>query len=177
MKWIGIILLIAVLVYSCEKQVNDLPINQNTANGVAQVQTVNIPIGERPYYYKDSVREAFLLRAKKVISKYSGLKLIDAQLIKEEANLNCKKPVIVNIRNVRDSLFVVVKFSSKNSSKMLYGIESPKENTINFLSKTYSIISENTPRCYWVRYCVLKRKSSRLTFFFEGEPIAFHNDL
>ncbi len=177
MKWIGLILLVVIFIFSCEKQDDDLLITQKKVTENEFHDGIYVSMDEKPYYYKDSLREAFLLRAKKVISKYAGFTLIDVSLIKEDSVSTYQKPSIVNVRNVKDSLFVVIKFVSKNDSRMLYGIEIPNENTINFLSKTYSVIKNDSPHCYWVRYCVLKRKFSRLAFLFEGEPIVFHKNL
>jgi hypothetical protein len=126
-----------------------------------------------PYYYKDSLREASLIRAKNVLSKYEGYELIETRVeeVKNPSDLHKKGTVIERIRNKKDTLCIRVYWKTNQISKMIFGIEYKEADKLNLLCKTFDEHSSETPIYYEIKYLIKKRKWSRLNFEFEGQNI------
>jgi hypothetical protein len=176
MKYLILISILLFSVFSCKKQLNDFykETPQKSIN-IQEKQALTLPQKARPQYYKDSLREAFLLRAKNVIAKQEGYELIKSEinLISEDKISNKTKPYIHKIRNIKDTLFIEVRFYAKANSKMLCGIDLIQENCLNLLCENYQALNDNFSHPYSASYTIIKRKFSRLQFQFQG--ILLHN--
>ena len=177
MKFLVFISLVAaIIVFSCEKQIDDAYTTiQEEKQGLERKEPSSLNLISDSLYCKDSVREAFLLRAKGVLAKYAGYELIKSNInqlsVGNDTSINKIAPYIYKIRNVKDTLFVEIRFYSESVSDMLTGIDIVSENSLNFLCENYNTINEKLACLYSVKYTILKRKSSRLKLSFRGKPL------
>lgn len=173
--FISLLCLIILLVFSCEKQNDNAFIDQKS---MVRNQSSNLLVDndkriEQAIYYKDSVRVAFLIRAKNVLSRHSGYELIESKFTKtlEYESFSDKETCIEQIRNKKDSLFIKVFFKSKSEIETIQGIEYKDGDVINLLCERYHLINSEKPVSYFVEYTILKRKWLRLNFQFNGHDI------
>ncbi len=128
----------------------------------------------KPSYYNDSLQKAFFLRIRNVVAKQGGYKLLDTEVVLISSGVGIKKeaPYIEDIRNIRDTLFIEVRFYMESKSKIICGIDLDEENSLDLRYENYHLINDDLLCFYSAKYVVLKRKFSRLHFKINGIPLS-----